>query len=390
MSKSSIKSHFPILKNNPNLIYLDNAATTLKSKSVIDSVSEYYSDYSANIHRGMYPMSEKATKVYEDTRLKVANFINASPQEIIFTKSATESLNYTANFIAQIEDNPKILLSDSEHHSNILPWLRFKDINYLKLSDDFMIDFQEDDSTYDATSVSLASNVTGNVLNEEELLKLRENTKYLSLDACQFIAHKKIDVAKLDCDFLSFSAHKIFGPTGVGVLYVKKEILDKLRPVETGGGIVSEVSKGNIEYKNDVVRFEAGTPNIAGVIGLGAAVDFINKEKLYDSDKDLKILYSKLKTELKQIENIKVFGSVSSNSLPILSFSHNKIHPHDIADFLGKKNICVRAGNHCTQILHRDVFGVNSSVRVSLSVYNDDEDVERFLKGLREAIEFYG
>lgn len=391
----SIKGNFPIFKNNPGLVYLDNAATTQKPKVVLDSLNEFYSKYCSNVHRGLYKLSEKATDQYENARRTVAKFINAKEQEIIFTSGTTDSINsiVTSLFLSgKINSSSNVLLSDLEHHANILPFQRItKNLKYLPLTKDFQINTDYDFSNVDLLSLSLASNVTGAVLNANEVFTRakKQNPKIICvLDAAQAVAHFKIDVVKINCDFLAFSGHKMFAPNGIGVIFGKKEILEELTPFRVGGGMIKEVYKDKAEWSDLPEKFEAGTPPIVEAIALGAAINYIKKisfKKIAEREKNLK---NYLLKSLKEITEIKLFHSIT-NSLGVFSFAIDGVHPHDIADFLGQKNICLRAGHHCAQILHKEVLKVPATLRASLSIYNTKKDIDLLINELKNAIKVF-
>lgn len=405
-----MKAFFPIFKKSPNLVYLDNAATTQKPQSVIDTIVEFYSEYNSNVHRGLYPISERATDRYEEARKKVAEFINASPEEIIFTSGTTDSINSLATslVISNILKAPKVLLSELEHHSNLIPWQQILDaeLSFITVDDNYQlggIESTKENSSEswisefskkfgkapDIVTLTHTSNVTGTVL-DTTLLNQFKNRSLVVVDCAQSIAHQKIDVKKMNVDFLAFSGHKMYGPTGIGVLYGKKELLEKMQPFRTGGGMISEVTKRKSTWANLAEKFEAGTPNIAGSIGLASAIDFINKvgfEKISKIEKELRNYCIK---RLEEIDEIKIFHPpLNIDAAGVISFSINGIHPHDLADFLGKRDICIRAGHHCTQVLHRDVFKVAASARVSFGIYNTKEDVDRFIEAVKEALNIF-
>jgi cysteine desulfurase / selenocysteine lyase len=403
MNISTIKNQFPIFTNNPGLIYLDNASTSQKPQMVIDAIVDFYTKYNANVHRGIYPLSETATELYEAARLKVANFIKAKPEEVIFTSGTTDGINAIASSLVRsnmISSKPNILLTAIEHHSNILPWQEIENstIEYIPINNEFEIDIDYiDQSTtkFDIASLTYVSNVTGTRIDikkvVQKLRKLNPNI-FIIIDAAQAIAHEPIDVRDLDIDFIVFSGHKMYGPTGIGVLYAKKEILEKMEPFRFGGGMIREVQKNKSTWAPVPEKFEAGTPPIAEAIGLAKAVDFLtilNDEagSLQVYENELRIyLYSKLK----EIEGIKIYHPpINKNAGAVISFTIEKIHPHDIAQFLGDNNICLRAGHHCTQILHRDVLEIPASLRVSLAVYNTKEEIDSLIEKLKEAIGIY-
>lgn len=387
---TNIKQQFPIFKNNPNLIYFDNAATTQKPKRVIDSITKFYESYNANVHRGLYPISEQATEAYENARKTVAKFINASSEEIIFVSGATEAFNAVAKMLGEsefIKQNPRIVTTDFEHNSSILPF-RFLEpevIQYLGINENYNLADSKFMDNADLFISTMASNATGTRLPIESLIK-ENDYPYSIIDATQAVAHEQIDVKKINCDFLTFSAHKLFGPMGIGVLYVKKEILEHLEPFKFGGGMVTKVDREENEWKSSIEKFEAGTPNVAGAIALTESINFIEDIGFDEIEKYERKLRKVLFDKLNRVKDIQIFHHNTDKSLPVLSFAHNKVHAHDIAQALGDENTCVRAGHHCTQILHKQVLEVPSTVRVSLSFYNNIDEIDKFVETLDKVI----
>lgn len=384
-----IKSEFPIFESHPDLIFLDNASTTQKPREVLNKLIEVYTHYNANVHRGLYPIAEKVNQEYEGARIKIAKFINANPEEIIFTSGTTDATNFIAESLIRsklIPQEPKVLTTEAEHHANFLPWQRITDgkLKFLKTTQDILND------EYDVVAYSIISNVTGQFNDLKELKENKNLNKAIFIaDAAQAIAHTQIDVKEMDIDFLVFSGHKMFGPTGVGVLYGKKELLNKMEPFRVGGGMIREVKRTYSTWAELPNKFEAGTPAIADAITLGAAVDFINKLEIKNINKHETDLTQYTLTKLKELDNINIYHSNSLNSGPVISFTIDGVHPHDIAQYLGDKSICVRAGHHCTQILHKEVFEIPASIRLSLSIYNTIEDIDSFIHELRNGINIY-
>ncbi|CAG1021425.1 cysteine desulfurase / selenocysteine lyase [Patescibacteria group bacterium] len=386
MSIKEIKKEFPIFENNSGLVFLDNASTTQKPKQVIDKLIEVYTHYNSNVHRGLYPIAEKTSLEYENARQKIATFINANPKEITFTSGTTDSTNLIAESLARsgiIPAEPKVLTTEQEHHANFLPWQRITkgklDYNY------------NPNTQYDVVVYTIISNVTGTYTDIKELKKQPnlKNAIFIA-DAAQAVAHKKLDVKDMDTDFLVFSGHKMFGPTGIGVLYGKQELLEKMEPFKVGGGMISEVTKESATWAELPEKFEAGTPPIADAIALGAAINFINSIGFDEIEKHEQNLRKYLVNKLKQIPQIKIFHpKLNEYAAGVVSFVSLNVHAHDIAQFLGDFNICVRAGHHCTQILHKEVFQVPASVRISLSVYNTEEDINQLIESLKKAIEYF-
>lgn len=383
------REDFPLLTQD--IIYLDNSATSLKPKSVIEAMNDYYTNYSANAHRGDYDLSFKVDQAYENTRELVRDFINAKYlEEIVFTSGATEGLNMIVNgfFANLLEEGDEVLLTTSEHASNVLPWFRLVNklgikINYISLDDNYYvtIDNVKKAITSNTKVISLAgiTNVIGDARPIKEITKLaHDNNIFVVVDGAQMIPHEKVDVTDLDIDFLAFSGHKMCGPTGTGVLYGKKELLEHLEPINLGGGMNESFDNPEEIYlKSLPTRLEAGTQNIAGVIGLGAAVkylDSIGMDKIKEQEHFLrKYLIDRL-IPLKHIDII----NIESDS-GIVTFNVNKIFSQDVAYYLNKYNVCVRAGNHCAKNLKSSV-GVTNTVRVSLYFYNTTEEIDNLVE----------
>lgn len=384
-----IKSEFPIFENHPDLVFLDNASTTQKPKEVLNKLLEVYTNYNANVHRGLYPIAEKINQEYEDARKKIAKFINADPEEVIFTSGTTDATNLIAESLVRsklIPLEPKVLTTEAEHHANFLPWQRITDgkLKFLSTAENVL------NEEYNVVAYSVVSNVTGQFNEIKELKEHKNLSKALFIaDAAQAIAHNRIDVKEMDVDFLVFSGHKMFGPTGIGVLYGKKELLNKMEPFRVGGGMIREVKRAHSSWAELPNKFEAGTPAIADAIALGVAVDFIKNLGINNINKDETELTQYALTKLKELNNINIYHNNSLNSGPVISFTIEGVHPHDIAQYLGDKSICVRAGHHCTQILHKEVFEIPASVRLSLSIYNTIEDIDYFIEELKNGIKVY-
>jgi len=389
-----IKKDFPIFENNPDLIYFDSASTTQKPQVVIDSITEFYSYYNANVHRGAYKIAEKATEQFETSRGIIADFINANHNEVIFTKGATESINLIAyTFGRELESGDEIIISEMEHHSNIIPWQMLQknniSIKFAPINDEGLVDINKLESliTKKTKLISIIhmSNVLGSVNPIEKIISLAKKNHILTLvDAAQSISHKKIDVKTLDCDFLVFSGHKIMGPTGVGILYIKEKHLDGLNPFLRGGQMIKEVEKYKATWNESPWKFEAGTPNIAQAIGLSKSIDYINKLGLDNIKRYEKKLLNHLLLKLRNIEGINIFGH-HHDSGPIVSFDIKGYHPYDIAKLLDGKDICIRSGHHCTQILMKHLK-VNYTNRISLFIYNSKEEIDFFINHLLNII----
>ena len=385
------REDFPMLKNN--IIYFDNGATTLKPKCMIDSVVDYYSNYSANAHRGDYDISLKVDEMYEGTRSLVKDYINAeSTNEIVFTSGSTDSLNkivfgYFKNILS---DGDIILLNKSEHASNVLPWFELADnlnlkVEFIELNNDLTLNIDDLKNKLNSKVkvVSLASitNVVGDIRDLKEIINICHNNNILVVvDAAQSIGHMKIDVRNLDIDFLAFSAHKMYGPTGVGVLYGKEILLKNIKPIIFGGGM-------NSIYSDDLTRIyselphllEAGTPNIAGVIGLGSVIKYINSIGLDNINKYELELKEYAINKLRENKNLIIYNeSIKGNTITI---NYKDIFAQDLAIYLNKYNICVRAGNHCSKIL-KDKINIKNTVRISLAFYNTKEEIDKLVEAL--------
>ena len=387
------REDFPFLFNN--ITYLDNGATTLKPLVVVKKIEEYYTEYTSNAHRGDYKTSLKVDTEYELARNKVQEFINAkSRKEVVFTSGATESLNYIATgfFSNILEPGDEILITKSEHASNVLPWFRLArelnlEVNYIPLDNNYYVTVENvlKSITPKTKVIALAqvTNVIGDLRPIKEIAHIaHERGIFLVVDGAQSVPHMKIDVQDLDCDFLAFSAHKLCGPTGVGVLYGKEELLQEMEPVNLGGGMNESFDDVNDVYlKSLPTRLEAGTPNIAGVIGLGAAIDYLNKigmDNILEHERELrKYLVNKL-VDIKHIDIINLESDTG-----IVAFNVDGIFSQDVAVYLDKYNICVRAGNHCAKIL-KDAVGVKNTCRISLYFYNTYEEIDRLVELLKD------
>lgn len=392
------REDFPILETG--IIYFDNGATTMKPKCVVDKVVEYYTEYTSNAHRGDYDTSLRVDKEYESVRTKVKNLINAAKdEEIVFTKGTTESLNTIVFGYMQkiLKKNDEVLISKSEHASNVLPWMILKEkigieVKYVDLDENYAVTVENvKRAITDKTKViSLAhvTNVIGDIRDIVEIGKIaKENNILFVVDAAQSIGHVKIDVQKANIDFLGFSAHKMLGPTGIGVLYGKYELLNETDTLEYGGGMNAFFeSDCSYELKEVPWKFEAGTQNIAGVIGMGRAIDYILKiglDKIHEHELELK---KYAVSELKKVPNIKIYNENTDSG--IIAFNIDKVFSQDTAIFLNRFNICVRSGNHCAKIL-KDEIGITNTCRTSFYVYNTKEEVDKLIEALKRQDEVY-
>jgi len=390
MNIEKIRKDFPILKNR-NLVYLDNAATTQKPKQVIDSIKDYYENYNANIHRGVYKLSEEATLKYEEAHDKVARFINALPEEIIFTKNATEALNLVA-YTSKLTKEDEILVSKMEHHSNLVPWQQLSKrtgakLNFIDVDEDGKLDEINFNKNTKILAITHVSNVLGTINDIKKLAKLaHENNTLIVVDGAQSAPHIKVDVKSLDVDFFAFSGHKMLGPTGIGCLYGKRELLENLDPFLFGGDMIREVSLEDSKWNDIPWKFEAGTSNIVGGIGLGVAIDYLNKIGMDEIENYEKKLAKYALDKLKGIKGIKIYGS--KERAAIISFNLNNIHPHDIATLLDQKNIAIRGGHHCAMPLMHNL-GIKGSARASFYIYNTKEEIDLLAKELEKANEVF-
>jgi len=402
MNNIKIREHFPQLTtsvNNHPLVYLDNAATTLKPKSVIESLSQYYSFEVANVHRGVHSLSEIGTKHFEATRSHVAKFINSKfDHEIIYTKGTTESLNLLAQSFGKkyLKTGDEILISTLEHHSNIVPWQMIAEsfgatLKVIPINEVGEINLQAYEKLLsDKTkivSIAHVSNALGTINQIKKMIQIAHNhgAKFC-VDAAQSIAHLKIDVQELNCDFLVFSAHKILGPNGLGFLYGKEDLLNEMPPYQGGGAMISEVTFEKTTYNVLPNKFEAGTPAIAEVIAFKKALEFVESVGIENIEKIEHELLTYATAKLKEISDLKIIGEASQKSA-VISFVINGIHPHDLGVILDKEGVAIRTGHHCTQPLLK-FFGVTSTARASFAFYNTKDEVDVFVKALIKAINF--
>lgn len=396
----NFREFFPQLQTS-NITYLDSAATTLKLKSVVDSLSTYYLEECANIHRGIHHLSEINTDKYEATRDAIKDFIKAKKrEEIIFTKGTTESINLVARTYGEtfLKDGDEIVISELEHHSNIVPWqLLQKKINIVikvipvNLKGEILLDEASKLITNKTklVSISMISNTLGSINPVSKIIELAHaKGAVVLLDAAQAASHLDIDVQKLDCDFLAFSAHKMFGPTGVGILYGKEELLDKMPPFIGGGDMIDSVSFEETTYNKLPYKFEAGTPHIAGVIAFKEAIDFIKRIGIENIKKQEDELLEYATKKLKTLKGFTLVGEAENKS-SIISFNIKGVHSHDIGSFTSEDNIALRTGHHCTQPLLKKL-NVGTTARASLSLYNTKEDVDKLYNSLNKMIDIFG
>jgi cysteine desulfurase/selenocysteine lyase len=392
------KKDFPIFKNNPNLVYLDSAATSQKPQIVIDAVNEFYTSYNSNIHRGIYPLAEKVSAKVEEVRRKIQSFIAAKESsEIIFTRGTTEALNLVMYCWGQkyIKKGDSIVTTIMDHHANFVPWqqlahqknARFEVVTLTDKGEIGEEDLLKKTKSARILALPYISNVLGSTNDIGIIIKkVRKQNPQIKIviDAAQSISFLTTNVQKLDCDFMAFSGHKMFAETGIGVLYGKKDLLEDMSPFLYGGDMIREVSFDKTSFADLPAKFEGGTLHISGIISLGAAIDYIRSigiEKIREHEQQLAF---NLITQLSQIEGVKILGpSDKSLRSSIVSFTMEGIHPHDIAQVLADEQICIRAGHHCTMPLHKSL-GISASSRISFSIYNTDEDGEKVIGGIKK------
>lgn len=397
------REYFPIFQENPDLVYLDSAATSLKPKSVIDAVSDYYGKYSANVHRGIYQLSEKATAAFEGARKTVQQFINAkSDREIIFTRGGTEAINMVAQgWGAQyLKNNDEIILTVLEHHSNIVPWQMVAKkknctIKYLDVDDRGVLRTDQLSKLLTRRTRMIAlthvSNGIGVINSLKPIIqKAHAIGAKILVDAAQSAPHLGIDVQYLDCDFLAFSGHKMCGPTGIGVLYGKEKILKEMEPFLGGGDMILEVTKTNSTWNELPWKFEAGTPPIAEAIGLGAAINYLQSIGMANIRAHEKKLLGYALAELSKISGVKFYGPCDPEIQGgVLSFNIEGVHPHDIASIFDAEGVAIRAGHHCNMLL-MERLGVPATVRASFYIYNNEADVDRLSQAIYKVKEIFG
>ena len=395
--RENLRQDFPLLQLNPDLTYLDSAATSLKPQVVLDKINEYYTQYGVNIHRGVYDLSNTATIHYDEARHIVATFIGAKDEEVIFTKGTTNSLNMLAEMLkATLHSGDEVIATVLEHHSSIMPWqviVKELGIKLIYADLDAKNRFTKENFEKVLTKntkvvlVPYISNVLGTISEVKEIAKLaHEKGVIVICDAAQAAPHIKIDVKDLDVDFLAFSGHKMLSPTGVGVLYGKKHYLDILNPAEFGGDMNDGVSLYEATYKDAPSKFEAGTPNIEGVIGLGEAVKYLESLDMNEVFNHSKALASYVYEALKDEDALVIYTKGPESG--IFTFNIKGIHPHDAATFLATKGICVRAGHHCAQLI-TNYLGCIGNVRASFYIYNTMDDAKALVKAIKEAIQYF-
>lgn len=396
---AKVKKDFPILtqhnRGNP-LIYLDSGASAQKPQQVIDAISHFYSHDYANIHRGIYELSERSTKLYEDTRHKVAQFINAkSASEIVFVRGTTEGINLVAQALGRNKwkAGDEVIISEMEHHSNIVPWYLLKEqigitLKVIPIYDDGGLDIEAYKKLFSSrtkmVALTHASNVLGTINPVKEIATIaHEHDVPVLFDGAQAVPHMPVDVQDIDCDFYVFSSHKLYGPTGLGILYGKQSWLDAMPPYQGGGDMIETVSFSNVTYAKAPQKFEAGTPDIAGVIGLAAAIDYVNAIGMKNIFSHEQTLLKYAQPKLLALPGLRILGNVP-NKVGVISFVMDTIHPHDIGTVLDHEGIAVRAGHHCAMPL-MDRLQVPATVRASFGVYNNEKDIDALVSALELA-----
>ncbi len=396
----NIRGDFPIFSKTINgkpLIYLDSAATSQRPKQVIDAVRRYYEEYNSNVHRGIYSISIEATEEYEKARRKVARFINArSEREIVFVRGTTEGLNLVAYAWAlrNLRKGDKILLTEMEHHSNIVPWQLVAkqtgaEINYIpfnKHDGKLELDKLDKHKDFKILSFTYASNVLGTINDAKKLVKhAHENNAIAVIDAAQSVPHMRVNVQDIGCDFLAFSGHKMLGPTGIGVLYGRREILEEMEPFMGGGEMIREVHLSRSTWNEVPWKFEAGTPNVAGAIGLGAAVDYLERIGMERIRRHEESLTKHALDEFERIRGMRIYGPPEATERAgLIAFNIADIHAHDLATLLDEDGICVRAGHHCAMPIHTKLE-TPATTRASFYLYNTHEEVEKLTESLKKA-----
>jgi cysteine desulfurase/selenocysteine lyase len=401
---NKIREDFPILKkkvHGKNLVYLDNAATTQKPIQVLSKLEEYYKTMNANIHRGVHALSQQATESFESSRIKIKQFINAlGKNQIIFTRGTTEAINLVANTFgrANVKEGDEVIISHMEHHSNIVPWqMLCKEKNaklrIIPIDDNGELNYKEYEKLVNEktklVSIVYVSNSLGTVNDVKRIIEYAHQFNVpVLIDAAQAVNHIKVDVQDLDCDFLAFSGHKIYGPTGIGALYGKVELLEAMPPYMGGGDMISKVTFEETTYNELPHKFEAGTPDIAGAIGLGAAIEYVSNIGIENIKEHETILLDYATTKVSEISELRIIGTAKDKA-SVLSFVLDKIHPHDIGTFLDFEGVAIRTGHHCTQpVMER--FNIPATSRASFAMYNTKEEVDTLVNGLNKVIEVFG
>ena len=399
MDINKIRNDFPVFREEPGLTYLDSAAMALKPDCVIKAVDDYYNKLGVNVHRGVYRLSYEATDKYEEARTTIAKFINCDFEEVVFTRGSSASLNlvassYGLNFL---KPGDEVITSELEHHSSHMPWFNVCEktgakLKYVELDSENRITVENFKKALTkntkVVALTYVSNVMGYITPIKEIIKLaHEVGAIVTVDGAQAVPHMRVDVKDLDCDFLSFSGHKLCGPTGIGVLYGKKSLLEKMPPIEFGGDMADTVLLDSQTYKAAPYKFETGTPIIAGAIGLAAACKYLDEIGFDNIVEQERKLRTKAVNELKKIDGVIIYNE--SCETGVIAFNLEGIHPHDAASVFDNNDVCIRAGHHCAQLITKKL-GTIGTIRASFYFYNREEDIEKFIKAVKEAKDFFG
>lgn len=403
MNVKEIRQYFPILDQNVNgqrLVYLDSAATSQKPVTVIEALDKYYREYNSNVHRGVHTLGTLATDAYEGAREKVKNFIHAKETaEVIFTRGTTTSLNFVAHGYARnaVKEGDEIVITYMEHHSNLIPWQQVAKVTgaklvYLPLQEDGTISLEDVRQTINENTkivaMTMVSNVLGTINPIKEVAKIaHEKGAIIVVDGAQSTPHMKVDVQDLDCDFYALSGHKMCGPTGIGVLYGKRALLEKMEPIEFGGEMIDFVDLYDSTWKELPWKFEGGTPTIAGAIGLGAAIDFLEEIGMDEIEKHEKQLVQYALERMKEVPGMTIYGPQDRGGL--VTFNLEGVHPHDVATVLDQQGIAIRAGHHCAQPLMK-WLNASSTARASFYLYNTEDEIDTLVKSLIQTKEYFG
>lgn len=407
LSLQNIRNDFPILKrtvrDNKPLVYLDNASTTQKPNQVIDAINDYYKNHNANIHRAVYALAEEATESYEQTRDKIAKFLNIkNREEIIFVRGTTEAINLVAYAWGRthIKEGDIIITTEYEHHSNIVPWQLLTQekkakLEYIGVDDNGELSLDQLDKYIETGKVklvafSLMSNVLGTITDAQTIIsKCKKAGIFTLVDGAQAVPHMKVDIEKLDCDFFAFSGHKMLGPTGVGVLWVRKNVLETMVPFHGGGDMIREVHKYETTWNDLPYKFEAGTPNIADVVGFGAAIDYLENIGM-DKIREHEIELTKYALEkMSKVKGITIYGTKDiSKRGGVISFNFHDVHPHDVAHIIDREGIAIRSGHHCAQVL-MERLDVAATNRASFYIYNTKEEVDKLIQSIEKVAELF-
>jgi cysteine desulfurase/selenocysteine lyase len=402
-SVQKLREDFPILKqlvHGKPLVYLDNAATSQKPRQVIDAIADYYESYNSNVHRGLHALSEQATQAYEGARGIVRNFLNAAEdREIVFVKGTTEGINLVASSYgrAHLQQGDEIIISEMEHHSNIVPWQILCEekgavLRVVPFNDDGELLLDEYERMLGPrtklVSMTYISNALGTVNPVKSVIEIaHERGVPVLIDGAQAAPHRSVDVQDLDCDFFVFSSHKVFGPTGMGILYGKAEMLDSMPPYQGGGDMIRSVTFEKTTYNDLPYKFEAGTPNVAGAIGLGSALEYVSRIGMNNIAEYEESLLSYATEALSSIEGVRIIGTASQKA-GVLSFLLDQVHAHDVGTVLDTEGVAIRTGHHCAQPVMKH-YGIAATARASLAFYNTRADIDALVKGLDKVIEVF-